>query len=214
MTVSSPARFNLYVLSGLWTTAILACLLPAFAYGLAEQERVGMEFRLGYSREMQEDLASGPGYGVRILFVTPFRMSGYLGGEIHVSKGDPLKGVLLPGWSLRSATSTIYIMPASIGATYVVYARRVNGYVGGGVSWFTLHERTRATYTSGDYVLTEWTNAGGSGPGVHLSLGARYLFNPQFSMFAEVEGLASWIDYVGSEKVRTRSLALFTGLRF
>ena len=190
-------------------------LLPAFARADTEQERVGMEFRVGYAHEMLEEIGSGPGYGIRILFVTPYRICGYVGGEIHSSRGDPIRGVLLPGWSLRSATSTIYVMPASMGATYTAYSGKVNAYVGAGASWVTLHERTKATYTSEDYTLIEWTNAGGSGPGVHLALGARYLSTPQFAVFGEVEGLASWIDYViRAEKVRTRSVALFVGLRF
>ena len=202
------------LLIALWGLAFSGVPAPVCAQAVREQERVGMELRVGYAHEMLEEIGSGPAYGIRILFVTRYRVSGYLGGEIHSSRGDPIRGVLLPGWSLRSASSSIYIMPASIGATYTFYSGRMNAYFGGGGSWVTLHERTKATYTSDGYVLTEWTNAGGSGPGVHLSLGARYPYNPQFAVFAEVEGLASWIDYVSPEKVRTRSAALFLGLRF
>ncbi len=181
---------------------------------LEENERVGMELRVGYSQNMLEDIGSGPAYGARIIFVTPFGVTGYLGGEVHASQGDPLRIPVLPDWSLTGASSTIYIMPALIGATYAIDRERINAYAGGGFSWVTLHERTEATYVSGDYVLIEWTNAGGSGPGLHASLGARYLFNPDFSLFAELEGLASWIDYVLPDKVRTRSAALFFGIRF
>jgi hypothetical protein len=202
------------VLSGLRILALIVSILPVRAHAVAERERVGMEVRVGYSHEVLEEIGSGPAYGVRILFVTPYRVSGYIGGEIHSSRGNPLRSVLLPGWTFRSATSTIYVMPASMGATYVVYSGRVNGYVGGGASWVTLHERTKAIYTSGNYTLTEWTNAAGSGPGIHLSVGGRYLFNPEFILFGEVEGLASWIDYVRTSKVRTRSIALSVGLRF
>jgi hypothetical protein len=196
---------------------LIACIVlgsAASAFPLKESERVGMEFRAGYSHQMLEDIGSGPAYGARIIFVTPFGVTGYVGGEVHTSEGEPLRVPVLPTWSLTSAKSTIYLMPAHIGATYAIAWERANAYAGGGFSWVTLHERTEATYVSGDYILTEWTNAGGSGPGIHLSVGTRYLVNPDFSLFAEVEGLASWIDYVRPEKVRTRSLALFVGVRF
>lgn len=214
MTNYASSSFVSILLTAALFLPLSVCVTPTSIHALSEQERVGMEVRAGYSHQMLDEIGSGPSYGIRVLFVTRYRFCGYIGGEIHTSRGDPLKGVLLPGWSLRSAESTFYIMPANIGATYTVYSNRVNGYVGGGPSWVTLHERTKATYTSGDYILTEWTNAGGSGPGIHISLGMRYLFNPQFSLFAEVEGLASWIDYVRTEKVRTRSAAFFVGLRF
>lgn len=190
-----------------------AVLLPD-ALALTESERVGMEFRVGYSYQMSEGIGSGPGYGVRILFISPYRFAGYVGGEIYTSHGSPLGEVRLRGWSLMSAESTIYIMPAVIGGTYVARLEKTNVYFGGGASWVTLHERTKARYRSGGYILTEWTNNGASGPGVHGSIGVRYLFSPQFSAFAEIEGQASWIDYGGPVKVKPRSLTLFTGIRF
>ncbi|MFQ5906140.1 MAG: hypothetical protein ACE5JA_06160 [bacterium] len=184
------------------------------AFALTESERVGMEFRIGYSRQMWRGIGSGPGYGVRILFISPHRFAGYVGGEIYTSHGSPLREVRLPGWSLISAVSTVYVMPAVIGGTYVVRSERTNMYFGGGASWVTLHERTKARYRSGEYVLTDWTNDGASGPGLHASVGMMYLFAPQFSAFAEIEGQASWIAYGSAEKVDPRSVALFAGIRF
>lgn len=195
------------------TTFCVALFAPD-AFALSESERVGMEFRVGYSYQMLEDIGSGPGYGVRVLFVSPHGLSGYIGGQIYTSHGEPLGEVREPGWSLIDAESTIYIMPAVIGATYVVHANRTNFYVGGGPAWVNIHERTKARFVSGDWVMTEWINNSASGFGVHLSLGIRYLYSPRLSAFLEIEGLTSWIDYGRREKINPRSVSLFTGIRF
>jgi hypothetical protein len=194
--------------------ALAFCVgLAANAMAIEESERVGMEFRAGYSYQAQKDIGSGPCYGLRILFITPTRLAGYVGGEIYGSHGKPLGEVFSPGWSLLKAESSIFIMPATIGVTYTLSSKKTNAYLGGGPAWVTLHERTKATYVSDDYVLTEWTNNGGSGPGIQLSAGMRYMFNPDFSAFSEVEGFSSWIDY-GEKEIASRSIALFVGIRF
>lgn len=184
------------------------------ASALSESERIGMEFRAGYSYQMLEEIGSGPGYGVRVLFVSPYRLSGYVGGQIYTSYGEPLGEVHEPGWSLVDASSTIYIMPAVIGATYVVRTNQTNLYVGGGAAWVNIHERIKARFVSGDWVMTEWINSSASGFGAHMSLGIRYLRSPQFSGFLELEGLTSWVDYGRREKMNPRSVTLFVGIRF
>ena len=203
-------------LLGAFVVLLLFCMsvLAPRASALSESERIGMEFRVGYSYQTLEDVGSGPGYGVRVLFVSPHKFSGYIGGQIYTSHGEPLGEVHEPGWSLIDAESTVYIMPAVIGATYVVHSNRKNLYFGGGPAWVTIHERTKARFVSGDWVMTEWINNGASGLGVHISLGARYLFSSRFSAFLEIEGLTSWIDYGRQKKMNPRSVTLFTGIRF